>query len=259
MGSHLTLLGRNAVDVLVGIDEGEYYGQLASGFRVWLVLGRVTGRCNLTPLGFEFLTKLLAQSVRHRTQVLSECEPPLFCGLLREFLELLRDRLHGFLALGFQRRRKGVFNPILNGSHVAAHLIDPGFHFIRAACLQVLEDQRHTALDLSFRTGDDFAGDALEVRLKIRLKAAHGLVQRCNPPAQVRHFRLKLGRFRAGIGLYLFDLPAVNIMRIRKLPLQRTQQLFALSVEMCSRLQCLPLQFLDSGADLLLRRGGEFL
>ena len=28
---------------------------------------------------------------------------------------------------------------------------------------------------------------------------------------------------------------------------------------MCSRLQSLPLQFLDSGADVLLRRGGEFL
>ena len=83
---------------------------------------------------------------------------------------------------------------------------------VEAACLQVLESQRHSALDLSFRAGNDFAGDALEVRLQIRLKAAHGLVQRCNPPAKVQHFGLKLGRLRGGTGLDLFNLAAVNIM-----------------------------------------------
>ena len=104
---------------------------------------------NFSGSGFEFLTKLLAQSLRHRIQVLGECETPLFRGLLCEFLELLRDRLHGFLALGCQRTRKGVFNPVLDGSQVAAYLAEPGFDFIRAACLQVLEGQSDSALDLN--------------------------------------------------------------------------------------------------------------
>src|ERR1700676_4154329 len=89
-------------------------------------------RLTLAGLGFEFLTKLLAQSSGHRAQVPGECEPPLFRRLPCEFLEMLRDRLHSFLALSCHRGRKGVFNPILNGSQVAAHLAEPGFDFIRA-------------------------------------------------------------------------------------------------------------------------------
>jgi hypothetical protein len=105
--SHFSKLGENAVDVLIHIDERDHDGQLASGSRVWLAFGRQSGCWNLTPagLGFEFLTQLLAQSGRHRIQVPGEREPPLFRGLLCEFLELLCDRLHGFLSLGFQRTR----------------------------------------------------------------------------------------------------------------------------------------------------------
>ena len=94
---------------------------------------------------------------------------------------------------------------VLRWLHISLTLVSTSFE-LRA--LQALECQSHGAFDLSLRTGDDFAGDALQVRVKIRLQAPHRLVQRGNPLSEVRHFRVKLGRFRGGIGLDLFNLPA---------------------------------------------------
>jgi len=51
----------------------------------------------------------------------------------------------------------------------------------------------------------------------------------------------------------------MTIMGACKLHLQRTQELFAFCVEMCSRLCYLPLQLLDSGEDALLRCAAELL
>ena len=84
--------------------------------------------------------------------------------------------MRGFLPLGLQRTRKGVFNPVLDGSQVAAYLIEPGFAFIRAPPLQVFEGHSDSLLELSPRFGDDFGGDGFEVRVKVRLQAAHGYV-----------------------------------------------------------------------------------
>lgn len=48
-------------------EEHTQFRTRLSGLRVWLALGRLSSPCNLTlaGLGFEVLTKLLAQSVRH--------------------------------------------------------------------------------------------------------------------------------------------------------------------------------------------------
>ena len=48
------------------------------------------------------------------------------------------------------------------------------------------------------------------MRVQLRLKPPHGLVQRSNPRAQVRYFGPKLRRFRHNVGLYLLDLTAVS-------------------------------------------------
>src|SRR5580704_9582120 len=115
----------------------------------------------------------MPQSLRHRTQVVGDCVAPSFQGLSCEFLELLCDRMRGFLPLGLQRTRERVFNPVLDSSQVAAYLIERGFGFIRAPTLQVFEGQSDSFLEFGPRFGDNYAGDGFEVRVKVRLEAAH--------------------------------------------------------------------------------------